>query len=149
MKLNKKTQLGIMLALYLSRNGRSSCKTVAKRLNLPPVFLDQVAQLLRKGGVIKSTKGPGGGYEILGDPCISDVYTALESSPLLEIAEITALSRGEKEHRSLVYLALDINCALGNVMHRKIRSLVNGLNVVDSKSTSTPVYQNAISSKVN
>lgn len=148
MRINKKVQYGLMIALYVTRYGRASGEEIAHDLSLSYTFVSQVAADLRRRGVIKSVRGPGGGYEIKGDPSVLDVFVATTDYGLLGEGEIIALSQGAKEQRSLLYLITNLNSAMNVVMHRKIRNLVGELNAIDAVNPNR-VVQAAISDKVN
>lgn len=79
MKLNQKTIYALLFVLYLGRTGRANTYTVAQSMGLSTNFLEQVARTLRVGGVVKSIRGPGGGYELLGDPSYGQVLAAMGS----------------------------------------------------------------------
>src|SRR6202048_2209935 len=45
-----------------------SAKTLAGRHGLPPRHLEPVLQALVRDGILKGIRGPGGGYELAGEP---------------------------------------------------------------------------------
>src|SRR5258708_13137639 len=45
-----------------------SAKTLAVRHGLPPRHLEPVLQALGRDGILKGIRGPGGGYELPGEP---------------------------------------------------------------------------------
>lgn len=47
-----------------SGEGYVSLKEVAERMGLSQGFLEEIATLLKKAGLIKARKGPGGGYRL-------------------------------------------------------------------------------------
>src|SRR3979411_1504782 len=58
-----------------------SAKTLAARHGLPPPLLEPVRQALVRDGILKGIRGPGGGYELAGEP--GDITAA----PLLRAAD--------------------------------------------------------------
>lgn len=125
MKLTRRLQLGLLFTLYLTRSGRTTLASAAEGLQVSPSFLEQVANSLRKFGVVKSFKGPTGGYELVGEPRVVDVFDAL--APL-------NLIRGGlnfphiHEQRALQQLALSMRGALTPILSRKLKNI--GMDVV-------------------
>lgn len=101
MRVSKKVQYGLMLSLYLARSGRTTLENVAKSLRLSKSFLEQVARLLRIHGVVKSTRGPSGGYELIGDPTVGDIFKALGPISLIDKKTASKLRFGNAEERAL------------------------------------------------
>lgn len=101
MKLGQKTQYALLFVLYLARSGRARTTDAAANLNLSVHFLEQVARKLRQAGIVKSVRGPGGGYELSSDPSIGAVLDAMKVKPFLTASETETLQRGNAEHRAL------------------------------------------------
>lgn len=123
MRLNKKMQYGFLFALYLSRAGRGKVADAAANMNISKHFLEQVARKLRLSGVIKSVRGPGGGYELVGDPTAFEVLNALSPVALLKSVEFTRYKTGASEERAFAQYAFNLAQALHPVMRRKIRNI--------------------------
>ena len=77
MCLNKCTQNGILLALYLQRSGRAQLLEISKELGISEDFLYQVAHKMKKHGLLVSYRGRNGGYELSGNLKIKDIFNAL------------------------------------------------------------------------
>lgn len=120
MRLNKSAQYGLLLSLYLSRSGRANIEDVAKNLSMSKAFLQQVANKLRKGGVIRSIRGAGGGYELTQDATVANVMTALSVVPLINVNETLSLQAGQTEHRALVNFVGAVSFNLENLFSTKI-----------------------------
>lgn len=123
MRLNKKVQYGILFTLYIIRAGRVTIDAASDNLKLSKSFLEQVARLLRVKGVIKSIRGPNGGYEIEGEPTILDVVNALDPVKLLNADEIDTYAHGEHEHRALVQYAFTLNRGLMPLLRQKVKAV--------------------------
>jgi len=70
----------IELALHYGQ-GPVQCAEIAQRQKIPEAYLDQLLSSLRRGGIIRSVRGPHGGHELARDPrelTLGDVVTALE-----------------------------------------------------------------------
>lgn len=124
MKINKQAQYGMLLALYLTKAGRSNLGYIAEGLNLSKSFVQQVARKLRLAGIIKSIRGKHGGYELVGEPTVLDVITALNPVKLLTSKEVSKFRIGSQEERALLLFTGNIASALRPVMGRKIKNLV-------------------------
>jgi Rrf2 family protein len=61
--------------------GPIQCAEIAASQKIPEAYLDQLLGGLRRGGIIRSSRGPHGGHELARDPrqlTLGDVVTALE-----------------------------------------------------------------------
>ena len=84
MKFSKKSRYGLTSLIDLSvhsKNGHVALNSIAERNDISPQYLEQVFAALRRAGIVKSIKGPQGGYlEALdGTYHIADEDTAEES----------------------------------------------------------------------
>lgn len=52
----------LYLALYADRNNKLGSKEVAEKIDIPAPFLAKTFQTLSRSGLIKSIKGPNGGF---------------------------------------------------------------------------------------
>lgn len=71
LKLSTKGQYGVRAMFELARNykkGPLSIKEIARRQGVSISYLEQLLNKLRKSKLIKSRKGPGGGYVINKNP---------------------------------------------------------------------------------
>ncbi len=67
LKLSRKGQYGVRAMFELARNykkGPLTIREIAKRQGVSIAYLEQLLNKLRKSKLIKSRKGPGGGYII-------------------------------------------------------------------------------------
>ncbi len=126
MKLNQKLQLGILFVLYLCRAGKANIESAAEGLEVSKSFLEQVARQLRLTGIVRSSRGPGGGYELVGEPTVGQMFKALSPVKLLDTALLTS-----HEKRSLCHLASSLTAAMNPIMNRKIRSVGMDLVAMD------------------
>ncbi len=123
MRINRLSQYGILFVLYLSQAGRATAEGAAEGLNLSRSFLDQVARKLRVAGVIKSVRGCGGGYEVVGAPTVEDVLDALSPVSLLTSAESTMYALGAPEHRAFANYCKNLENSLSPVLKRKVSAV--------------------------
>lgn len=109
MKLTKKTKYALDAIFFIyeeSKKGdegtRLSAKEIASKLNLSVPFLSLVMRELRISKILKSKKGPGGGY-LLGEN-----FNSLTLNNILEsINETIKLNQPEQNH-SLLCQRLEI-----------------------------------------
>lgn len=84
MKISTKGRYGLRTMLDLAINARGkhiSLNNIATRQNISENYLEQVFSLLRKAGLVKSIKGPQGGYTLGFQPSkikIGDILRVLE-----------------------------------------------------------------------
>lgn len=64
-RLSQKADYGLILLSSLSRaKSRASIAQIAKKHKIPPKFLAQIAQELKKAGILTSKEGMLGGYAL-------------------------------------------------------------------------------------
>lgn len=129
MKFNKKVQYGMLMCLYLCRAGKASISTIALNLSLSKNFLEQVAMQLRHHGVIKSKKGPGGGYELVGNPTIHNIFEACYPIRLIDKVAIKKYVRGSAEERAFMLYAFKFSTHLSKEFSKTIKTVNNDLVV--------------------
>lgn len=142
MRINRRLQYGLLLVFYLSRSGRSTTEIASQNLSVSKYFLEQVARDLRIAGVIKSIRGPYGGYELVGEPEVSQVLHALQQFTFFSPQELANYRRGELEHRALARLVDDLYFSSFPVFNRKAKDIVSEvvrteLYVMNNSSAST------------
>ncbi len=84
MKLSTKGRYAVMAMCDLAANGRGrpvSLADIAERQEISLSYLEQLFAKLRRGGIVKSVRGPGGGYLLAreaDDTRISDIILAVD-----------------------------------------------------------------------
>lgn len=90
MNLSKKSRYGITALIDLAVYARNQCvqlSSIAERNKISVKYLEQIFSGLRRSGLVKSIKGPQGGYLLAKSPesiTVADVIYALDGSYLLE-----------------------------------------------------------------
>ena len=82
LRLSTKGQYGVRAMFELAKNynkGPLTIKEIAKRQGVSISYLEQLMNRLRKSELIKSRKGPGGGYVINREPAEISVGMILNS----------------------------------------------------------------------
>ena len=70
MRLSRRSEYGLRAIVDLVRHdgdGPVPLATLAERNNLPPKFLEQIMATLKHGGIVRTTLGSHGGYEMAAD----------------------------------------------------------------------------------
>ena len=84
MRLTMRSDYGAHAVIELARRagqGPVQCAEIAACQKIPEAYLDQLLSSLRRGGIVRSVRGPHGGHELARDPrelTLGDVVTALE-----------------------------------------------------------------------
>jgi Rrf2 family iron-sulfur cluster assembly transcriptional regulator len=83
-KLSNKGRYGVRALFDLAFHGGGAAaqiREIAERQSIPPRFLEQIFQDLRRAGLVSSKRGPRGGYQLTRSPreiTLGDVIRALE-----------------------------------------------------------------------
>jgi len=118
MKLTKQQQNGLLFVLYVARAGRCKVSDAAAELDLSEAFLEQIARKLRIAGLVKSHRGPGGGFELVGEPTIGQVIVGLG-----KMVPNPYRASKSSEKRALGQLMASFNNAMTPILRRKVQSL--------------------------
>lgn len=84
MKLSNKGRYGVKAIFDIAFHNDGSAtqiKEIAERQAIPPRFLEQIFQDLKKAGLVRSKRGPRGGYMLAVEPSeirLGDIVRALE-----------------------------------------------------------------------
>ncbi len=84
MKLSSRSRYGFRAILELAveyGNGPLQIKTIAQREDISNKYLEQLVAMLKASGLVRSIRGPKGGYELTRPPSdvkLSQVFTTLE-----------------------------------------------------------------------
>ena len=84
MNLSKKSRYGITALIDLAVYAKDQCvqlSSIAERNNISVKYLEQIFSSLRKAGLVRSVKGPQGGYLLAKRP---ESITVADGSYLLE-----------------------------------------------------------------
>lgn len=106
MKLSNKGRYGVraIFDIAFHNDGRATqIKEIAERQAIPPRFLEQIFQDLKRAGLVSSRRGPRGGYQLAraaADIRLGDIVRALEGSIALSPKEDNAGEQGEGDATS-------------------------------------------------
>ncbi|MFQ5457401.1 MAG: RrF2 family transcriptional regulator [Myxococcota bacterium] len=86
MRLTSQVRYAVLAVLdmaYHDVGTPSQAKTISSRQGIPPRYLEQIFQRLVRGGILRSKRGPRGGYTLARPPgrvTIGDIIRATEGS---------------------------------------------------------------------
>lgn len=127
MILSTRGRYGLKMMLELALNygkGAMPLKDIANKQSLSDTYLEQLISPLRKSGLVISTRGAQGGYELASPPAetiVGDIIRVLEGS----LAPAECVMEGEPECGEADYCAT-------RLLYEKITESIN--NVIDSIS---------------
>lgn len=90
MKLSTRSRYGMRALLELALEygkGPLQIKTIAKREGISNKYLEQLVSILKSSGLVRSIRGPRGGYILAKDPAevtLKEVFSTLEG-PLMTV----------------------------------------------------------------
>ena len=99
MRLSTKGRYAVMAMADLAKRGEGAravtLAEIAQRQDISLPYLEQLFARLRRGGLVKSVRGPGGGYRLAraaGETAVSEIVTAVDEP--LEAVRCTSGSAG-------------------------------------------------------
>ena len=131
MRLTTKGRYAVTAVLDLAfheDNGPVSLAAISERQHISLSYLEQLFARLRRNGVVKSTRGPGGGYTLNRDATeisVSDVILAVDES-----CQIAACDDTESCHGDYQCLTHD----LWNELSNEIRTFLDGISLAEMMS---------------
>jgi Rrf2 family protein len=131
LKLSTKGQYGVRAMFELARNfdkGPLTIKEIASRQDVSVAYLEQLLNKLRKSKLIKSRKGPGGGYVISRKPkdiSVGMILNSLEGPVAITQCLDPSTSKGCKRVDSCVARLL------WKSLGEKIESFLDTINLND------------------
>jgi Rrf2 family protein len=103
MRLSTKSRYGVRALFdiaYHSKGHPTQIKEISKREGITPRYLEQIFQKLKKAGMVKSIRGPKGGYYLSREPekiVVGDIIRAMEES--IEPVHCARTTRSRKKCR--------------------------------------------------
>ena len=81
MRLSSKGRVAVTslvdMAVYSKDNNPIKLSDISRRQNISLSFLEQIFFLLRKNGIVKSIRGPAGGYKFARTPDLVMIYDVI------------------------------------------------------------------------
>lgn len=143
MHITRWGEYGILCSLYLAREqniGKSvHAQSICDEHGIPLQYAQQILHRLKKGGIIKSVRGPHGGY-LLSRPAaeitLKDILNAAEGSTFEVVCDVNPI----KEH---LCSSSDHVCSLKNVW-RELKVIID--SALEKKSLADLLIDNKIQS---
>jgi Rrf2 family transcriptional regulator, iron-sulfur cluster assembly transcription factor len=87
---SKACEYGIRATIYVARQSREGRRVnlngISREIGSPPAFTAKILQLLAKNGIVRSVKGPAGGFEIdrkkMARISLSHIVTAIDGNTI-------------------------------------------------------------------
>ena len=128
MRLTTKGRYAVTAVLDLAfheESGPVSLAAISERQHISLSYLEQLFARLRRNGVVKSTRGPGGGYRLnhdASDISVSDVILAVDES-----CQVAGCDDSESCSGDYQCLTHD----LWNELSNEIRSFLDGISLAE------------------
>ena len=128
MRLTTKGRYAVTAVLDLSfhqENGPVSLAAISESQHISLSYLEQLFARLRRNGVVKSTRGPGGGYSLnrdAADISVSDVILAVDES-----CQVAACDDAENCQGDYQCLTHDLWDEVSN----EIRTFLDGISLAE------------------
>ena len=108
MKLSSKGRYAVQAVFdlaYHSEGKAAQIKDICERQSIPARFLEQVFRDLKKAGIVRSKRGPRGGYELSRAPDdlrVGDIVRAIEGPTSLGANELRGRAAGHEVVRDVL-----------------------------------------------
>ena len=115
MILTSKARYAVMAIVELASNNNSnpmSLAMIAKNQNISIFYLEQIFAKLKKSGLVKSVKGPGGGY-ILN----KNLHQISVATVIKDIGEPIKMTRCKSDSKSCNSLSSKTKCKTHHLWH--------------------------------
>lgn len=128
MRLTTKGRYAVTAVLDLGfhqDNGPVSLAAISERQRISLSYLEQLFARLRRNGVVKSTRGPGGGYTLNRDAVdisVSDVILAVDES--CQVAACNDTENCQGDYQCLTH-------DLWNELSNEIRTFLDGITLAE------------------
>ena len=128
MRLTTKGRYAVTAVLDLAfheESGPVSLAAISERQHISLSYLEQLFARLRRNGVVKSTRGPGGGYRLnhdASDISVSDVILAVDES--CQVAGCDDSDSCSGDYQCLTH-------DLWNELSNEIRSFLDGISLAE------------------
>lgn len=140
MKLSTKGRYAVMALVDLARHGESrpvSLADIAERQEISLSYLEQLFARLRRGGLVKSVRGPGGGYMLARGASgtrVADIILSVDEPIAATRCKSNSSIGCHSDHSRC--LTHDLWAELGNQIHLYLNS-VTLLDVVERRVLGT------------
>lgn len=126
MKISAKGRYGLAAMSYIAQNYRTGSPitiiSIAEKLGISKIYLEQVFSLLKRAGLVTSIKGAQGGYQLVQPPAVITVYDILGAIELalVEKAEDTVKEQAPALDKALQQAVFDV---IDSTLQEKLQSI--------------------------
>jgi len=134
MKISAKGRYGLVAMTYLAQHFSAGMPvtiiSISNKFGISKIYLEQVFSLLKRAGLVISTKGSQGGYQLMYNPkdiTVYDILSSIETS-LIETTESESnFPELDRAINTCVYEPLDVKIAdlLKSITLEDILNVVN------------------------
>ena len=131
MRFSKKSQYGLRAMsdlVFHYEEGPLSAKDVSKNQGIPLQYLEQIFNCLKKKGLVKTTRGPKGGYILSKEPSkikVGDIIKALENN--YSLTECLGL----ESKRSCARVDICLTKKFWEKLNKSIKGVLNSTTLKD------------------
>jgi len=138
MKLTSKGRFAVMslvdMAINSAENKPISLSEISQRQNISIAFLEQIFSLLKKRQIVKSIRGPSGGYIFAKDPSFIKIYDVIDA--IEEELKITKCNGLETSCLSTKRKSKCLTHNLWSNLTHHISSFLNSVSIQDVSDNS-------------
>ncbi|MEZ4599361.1 MAG: Rrf2 family transcriptional regulator [Syntrophotaleaceae bacterium] len=133
MRLSTKSRYGLRALFDMAFNAGNlpiQVKEISNRQEISPRYLEQIFQSFKKAGILKSKKGPQGGYFLAKNPediTVLEIIEAAEGDTLLVACTDPPMEEGETCHFSGICVTQTVWAEAAQVLH----NYFSGINLKD------------------
>ena len=133
MFLTRECDYGIRVVRALADNEKRTVKTICEMENIPQQYAYKILKKLENAGIVKSSRGPDGGYHLVKSPTsfsIFDIITAVDENLFLN----ECLKEGQECSRNTEDAPCAVHFELERIQNMLIEELKckNMLEIMDS-----------------
>jgi len=140
MRFTTREDYGIVFMTHLAINadrGPLSLRDIAEREHISFLYLEKIAQALKEAGLIKSTRGAHGGYQLSREPKAISVGDIIQTFTETEL--VRCLSHGETCPREDICVTKHVWQRLQSNLSDAMRTMTLADVVADTAVTSSVV----------
>ncbi|MGL6015682.1 MAG: RrF2 family transcriptional regulator [Selenomonadaceae bacterium] len=126
MKISAKGRYGLAAMSYIAQNYRTGSPitiiSIAEKLGISKIYLEQVFSLLKRAGLVTSIKGAQGGYQLVKAPSAITVYDILGAIELalVEKAEDTVKEQAPALDKALQRAVFEV---IDSTLQEKLQAI--------------------------
>ena len=126
MKISAKGRYGLAAMSYIAQNYRTGSPitiiSIAEKLGISKIYLEQVFSLLKRAGLVTSIKGAQGGYQLVQPPAAITVYDILGAIELalVEKAEDTVKEQAPALDKALQQAVFEV---IDSTLQEKLQAI--------------------------